>query len=67
MNPQMQAAQAQAMDQKKAEEENKMKMFLDWLKSKTAAAPQQPKPTSPAGGYISKEYTKRRLDEAGDY
>ncbi|MDY6827250.1 MAG: hypothetical protein SVV67_08805 [Bacillota bacterium] len=67
MNPQMQAAQAQAMDQKKAEEENKMKMFLDWLRSKTATSPQQKKLTSPAGGYISKEYTRNRLDRAGDY
>jgi hypothetical protein len=64
----MQQAQQNAAAKKQAEEQSKMKIFLEWLQRMSQ---QQPRPqntrTSPAGGYISKEYTKNRLDEAGRY
>ena len=67
----MQQAQQNAVAKKQAEEQSKMKMFLAWLKRIGQQQPQQPQQqntqTSPAAGYISKDYTRNRLDEAGRY
>ena len=62
----MEQAQARAMAQKKAQDQTKVQMFLDWIRNKMGYQPQptDQAQTSPAGGYLTnKQYRTNQFDE----